>query len=89
MGWAAWKVHVAVGNHEDKVVQRWVEEWLKSPFVYRMDLFIDPFTVMMGSSPRFNMYGNEFGMGKALAVRSGYANKCDGKVTSYDGIGIR
>ncbi|KAB1220184.1 hypothetical protein CJ030_MR3G017008 [Morella rubra] len=40
---------------------------------------------MMGSSPRFNMYGNEFGMGKAIALRSGYANKVDGKVSSYPG----
>lgn len=32
------------------------------------------------------MYGNEFGMGKALAVLiSGYANKFDGKVTSDPG----
>lgn len=30
------------------------------------------------------MYGNEFGMGKVVAVRSGYANKIDGIVTSYD-----
>ena len=29
------------------------------------------------------MYGNEFGLGKAVAVRSGYANKSVGKVTSY------
>ncbi|RZC15219.1 hypothetical protein D0Y65_008891 [Glycine soja] len=36
-------------------------------------------------SPRFNMYGNEFGMGKGVAVRSGYANKFDGKVKSYSG----
>nr|POF07583.1 bahd acyltransferase dcr [Quercus suber] len=39
----------------------------------------------MGSSPRFNMYGNEFEMGKAAALRSGYANKFDGKVSSYPG----
>nr|KYP72357.1 putative acetyltransferase At3g50280 family [Cajanus cajan] len=44
-----------------------------------------PYCVLISSSPRFNMYGNEFGMGKALAVRSGYANKFDGKVTSYPG----
>jgi len=31
------------------------------------------------------MYGNEFGMGKAVAARSGYANKSDGKVSSYPG----
>ena len=39
----------------------------------------------MGSSPRFNMYGNEFGMGKAVALRSGPANKIDGGVTSFPG----
>ncbi|KAL5074738.1 hypothetical protein RYX36_013722 [Vicia faba] len=85
IGWAAWKIHVAVANHDNKVVRGSVEEWLHSPYVYRMDLFFDPNTVMMGSSPRFNMYGNEFGMGKALAVRSGYGNKFDGKITSYPG----
>jgi hypothetical protein len=85
LGWAAWKIHLAVVNHDDKVVRRSVEEWFRSPFVYQTDLFFDPYTVMMGSSPRFNMYGNEFGMGKALAVRSGYANKFDGKVISYPG----
>ncbi|CAJ2640967.1 uncharacterized acetyltransferase At3g50280-like [Trifolium pratense] len=85
LGWAAWKIHMAIINHDDKVVRNWVEEWLHSPFVYKTDLFFDPYTVMMGSSPRFNMYGNEFGMGKALGVRSGYANKFDGKITSYPG----
>ncbi|CAL5204686.1 unnamed protein product [Lathyrus oleraceus] len=85
LGWAAWKVHLAVANHNDKVVRGFVEKWLESPFVYRVDVLFDRNTVMMGSSPRFNMYGNEFGMGKALAVRSGYANKFDGKITSYPG----
>ncbi|RHN70308.1 putative transferase [Medicago truncatula] len=70
LGWAAWKIHLAIANHDDKVVQNYVEEWIRSPIVYRMDLFFDPYTVMMGSSPRFNMYGNEFGMGKALAYKT-------------------
>ncbi|WJX41390.1 hypothetical protein P8452_28750 [Trifolium repens] len=85
LGWAAWKIHMAIANHDDKVVRKWVEEWLHSPFVYKKDLFFDPYTVMMGSSPRFNMYGNEFGMGKPLGVRTGYANKFDGKITSFPG----
>ncbi|CAI8599272.1 unnamed protein product [Vicia faba] len=85
LGWAAWKVHMAVANHDDKVVRGSVEKWLQAPIVYRGDLLFDRYTVLMGSSPRFNMYGNEFGMGKALAVRSGYANKFDGKITSYPG----
>ncbi|XP_061343224.1 uncharacterized acetyltransferase At3g50280-like [Gastrolobium bilobum] len=85
LGWAAWKVHMAVANHNDGVVREMVKEWVKSPVIYQMDLFMDPYTVLMGSSPRFNMYGNEFGMGKAVALRSGYANKVDGKVSSYPG----
>nr|GMC50358.1 uncharacterized acetyltransferase At3g50280-like [Ipomoea batatas] len=37
-------------------------------------------------TPRFDMYGVEFGMGKAVAIRSGYANKFDGKVSLYPGV---
>ncbi|KAE9458737.1 hypothetical protein C3L33_09359, partial [Rhododendron williamsianum] len=39
--------------------------------------------LMIWSSPRFEMYGNEFGMGRAVVVQSGYANKFNGKVTLY------
>ncbi|WJX35204.1 hypothetical protein P8452_23228 [Trifolium repens] len=85
LGWAAWKIHQTIANYDDKVVRRSLNDWLQSPIVFRMDFMVDPYTVMMGSSPRFNMYGNEFGMGKALGVRSGYANKFDGKITSYPG----
>jgi hypothetical protein len=38
---------------------------------------------MMGSSPRFDMYGCDFGWGKAVAARSGNANKFDGKTSLY------
>ncbi|XP_057428976.1 uncharacterized acetyltransferase At3g50280-like [Lotus japonicus] len=85
LGWAAWKLHLAVANHGDAAVQKYVKEWLQSPVVYRFDMLVEANSVMMSSSPRFNMYGNEFGMGKAVAVRSGYANKSDGGVTAYPG----
>jgi len=39
----------------------------------------------MGSSPRFPMYDNDFGWGKPLAVRSGGANKFDGKISAFPG----
>ncbi|TKY75048.1 acetyltransferase protein [Spatholobus suberectus] len=85
LGWAAWELHLAVANHNDRVVLQFLQQWLQSPFIYHHGRFFDPCCVMMGSSPRFNVYGNEFGMGKAVAARSGYANKFDGKVTSYPG----
>ncbi|KAK4348836.1 hypothetical protein RND71_031591 [Anisodus tanguticus] len=85
LGWAAWKMHQAVVNHKDKEIREWVEK-LESGMVYQLRGFFDPFSVMMGSSPRFDMYGNEFGLGKGVALRSGYAHKFDGKVTLYEGI---
>ncbi|KAB2023469.1 hypothetical protein ES319_D06G021000v1 [Gossypium barbadense] len=85
LGWAAWKLHQAVVNHTDKQVCGFVNGWLDSPFIYQIAQLFDPQSVMFGSSPRFNMYENEFGLGKALMLRSGYAHKFDGKVSSYPG----
>ncbi|KAG6591389.1 putative acetyltransferase, partial [Cucurbita argyrosperma subsp. sororia] len=85
LGWAAWKLHEAVVSHDDEKVRNHVNKWLESPFVYQIAQLFDPLSVMMGSSPRFNKYGNVFGMGKALALRSGYAHKFDGKVSCYPG----
>ncbi|XP_060974939.1 uncharacterized acetyltransferase At3g50280-like [Cannabis sativa] len=85
LGWAARKLHEAVVNHSNEDTRELLQEWLCYPQVYQYGMFFDPFTVMMGSSPRFNKYGCEFGMGKAIAVRSGYANKFDGKVSCYPG----
>ncbi|CAF2149971.1 unnamed protein product [Brassica napus] len=42
-------------------------------------------SITMGSSPRFPMYDNDFGWGKPLAVRSGGANKFDGKISAFPG----
>ncbi|KAK7310838.1 hypothetical protein RJT34_08597 [Clitoria ternatea] len=85
LGWGALNLHLAVANYNSQAVQKTVKEWFQSPTVYQTHLSYDQYSVLVSSSPRFNMYGNEFGMGKAVAVLSGYANKFDGKVTSYPG----
>lgn len=85
LGWAAWRLHLAVVNHTSERLMAGYENWMKTPAIYKLGETFDPFSVMLGSSPRFDKYGNEFGMGKALALRSGYANKFDGKVTGYPG----
>ncbi|KAH1057805.1 hypothetical protein J1N35_035870 [Gossypium stocksii] len=85
LGWAAWKLNQAVVNHTDKSVRGFVNDWLQSPFVYQSSPQLYPRSVIIGSSPRFNMYGNEFGLGKALILRSGYGNKFDGKISPYPG----
>ncbi|KAG4140430.1 hypothetical protein ERO13_D06G018100v2 [Gossypium hirsutum] len=86
LGWAAWKLNQVVVNHTDKSVRGFVNDWLRSPFVYQCLTHLYARSVLIGSSPRFNTYGNEFGLGKALTVRSGYDNKFDGKVSLYPGL---
>ncbi|KFK31810.1 hypothetical protein AALP_AA6G161600 [Arabis alpina] len=85
LGWAALKLHQAVAEHTSEKVIQMIDQWLKSPFIYHIDRLFEPLSVMMGSSPRFDKYGCEFGMGKALTLRSGYAHKFDGKVSGYPG----
>ncbi|KAI7725307.1 hypothetical protein M8C21_017948 [Ambrosia artemisiifolia] len=85
LGWAAFQLHEAVVNHNDKAIKEEVESWIRSPVIYKMSELNDPNLVHVGSSPRFDMYGCEFGLGKAVAVRSGCTNKCDGKITMQPG----
>ncbi|KAL4022326.1 hypothetical protein IC575_016056 [Cucumis melo] len=85
LGWAAWKLHDVVVNNTSKKFRETIEERLQSIDKIQVGRIFEPNTVLMGSSPRFNKYGIEFGMGKAVALRSGYSNKWDGKVTTYPG----
>ncbi|CAN6163826.1 unnamed protein product [Urochloa humidicola] len=41
--------------------------------------------LLSGSSPWFDMFGNDFGLGKPLTVRGGAGNKMDGKATVFEG----
>ncbi|OMO92570.1 Transferase [Corchorus olitorius] len=85
LGWAAWQLHQAVANHTNKSVHHLVHNWLRKHFIYQPDQFFDPQSVVMASSPRFNKYGNEFGLGKPIAVRGGHSHKFDGRICSYPG----
>ncbi|XP_062096067.1 uncharacterized acetyltransferase At3g50280-like [Humulus lupulus] len=85
LGWVAWKLHEAVSNHNDKRIRGLMEDWLETRRVFQLGQLVDPFSVLMGSSARFNKYGIDFGMGKAVALRSGFGNKMSGKVSCYPG----
>lgn len=84
-GWAVWRLHKAVAGHSARAVQEWVDKWMEHPFMYVLGKFSGLFGLIIGWSPRFDMYGSEFGMGRAVAIRSGYDASFDGKVTFYPG----
>ncbi|KAJ4757266.1 HXXXD-type acyl-transferase family protein [Rhynchospora pubera] len=84
LGWAAWLAHQSVSNHTDSAIRDLVHDYMKNPHFINLHTF-DIHSVVMSSSPRFDMYGCNFGWGKALAARSSSSNKFDGNITAYPG----
>ncbi|URE45248.1 Transferase family [Musa troglodytarum] len=83
--WVAALLHRSVAAHGDEAVRRGVAEWEAAPRCFPLGN-PDGAGLTMGSSPRFPMYeGNDFGWGRPAAVRSGRANKFDGKMSAFPG----
>ncbi|KAF3541996.1 hypothetical protein F2Q69_00018541 [Brassica cretica] len=84
-GCAALKLHHAVVEHTGEKICSEMKRRFNPPCALPSETFYDPTIVHMGNSPRYDNYGCQFGMGKAVAVRSGYNDKYDGKVSAYPG----
>ena len=70
--------------------KKYLEDWVKCPTFLSNTKGVSTAmwasnSLLTGSSPRFNVYGNDFGWGRPLAVRSGAANKNSGKLTVFPG----
>lgn len=90
LGWAASLVHQSIQAKDESKIREYFDNYVKAPFVGQTgssSAFYKPNSVLIAGSPRFAMYGPEFGFGKAVAVLAGYANKDDGKITANPGRG--
>ncbi|XWS29812.1 hypothetical protein CRYUN_Cryun24cG0062400 [Craigia yunnanensis] len=68
----------------EETFKKFLKSWPVSPKLVTMGSMTNN-ALVTSSSPRFNMYGNDFGWGKPIAIRSGSANKFDGKITLFCG----
>ncbi|KAG8377003.1 hypothetical protein BUALT_Bualt09G0123000 [Buddleja alternifolia] len=84
LSWSGDRLHRNVVAHDDATVRRGVKDWESNPRLFPLGNF-DGAMITMGSSPRFPMYDNDFGWGRPLVVRSGRANKFDGKISAFPG----
>jgi hypothetical protein len=86
LGWTAWQLNRLVMSFDEAAMADWLDRWTREPdFVYAGGKAFGGAAVATGSSPRFDVFGNDFGWGKPVAVRSGSGNKMDGKVTVFEG----
>ncbi|CAN1176050.1 Uncharacterized acetyltransferase At3g50280 [Linum perenne] len=76
---------VVVEQTDDRKLKEAVESWIENPQMPTIGTMVKG-GMGLSSSPRYDVYGNDFGWGKPVAVRSGAGNKIDGKVTVFPGV---
>ncbi|CAN1234504.1 Uncharacterized acetyltransferase At3g50280, partial [Linum perenne] len=76
---------VVMEETDDRKLKEAVESWIENPQMPTIGTMVKG-GMGLSSSPRYNVYGNDFGWGKPVAVRSGAGNKFDGKVTVFPGV---
>ncbi|XP_037489872.1 uncharacterized acetyltransferase At3g50280-like [Triticum dicoccoides] len=85
LGWTAWLLNRVVASVDEATVTEELVAWSKNPSLrYAPDLGGDPAIVVVSGSPRFDVYGNDFGWGRPLGVRTGPGNKLDGLITVFE-----
>ncbi|KAK9135938.1 hypothetical protein Syun_015268 [Stephania yunnanensis] len=85
IGWAAAQFNQEINSHDDAAIRSGLSSWVRKPQWPSLADFFSKSVLLTGSSPRFNVYGNDFGWGRPVAVRSGGGNKFNGKITVFEG----
>ncbi|KAM3379528.1 hypothetical protein P3S68_011942 [Capsicum galapagoense] len=87
LGWAAMQMNKMVVSQNSEEVMKFYKEWAENPLIFcKGSVLVGNTRLGISSSPRYNIYGTDFGWGKPVAVRSGMANKSDGKITLFPGV---
>ncbi|GMJ04299.1 hypothetical protein like AT5G67150 [Hibiscus trionum] len=82
IGNPAWRMNRTIAAMTGESFKKFLESWPASPNLLNLGNSDALITI---SSPRFDIYGNDFGWGKPVAVRSGSSNKFDGMLTLFCG----
>lgn len=87
LGKGALKMNKMIASYTDEMIRSHYEKWLIKPIFY-----VTPKDVcqnkglVIAYSPRYDVYGNDFGWGKPVGVRTGGADKREGKVNVFAGV---
>ncbi|KAF7104856.1 LOW QUALITY PROTEIN: hypothetical protein CFC21_105720 [Triticum aestivum] len=85
LGWAASLLNRAVASFDVASERGRHASWRQRPSFLRVPSRPTATAMMVGGSPWFDAYGNDFGWGRPVGVQSGPANKMDGTATAFEG----
>ncbi|CAA7019447.1 unnamed protein product [Microthlaspi erraticum] len=88
LGWAALQLNKIVRSQTDENYKSYSENWVRNGKIPRIDVRdrIGDKSLIVSSSPWFQVYDNDFGLGKPVAVRAGPANGIGCKVVVFRGV---
>ncbi|XP_073128234.1 protein ENHANCED PSEUDOMONAS SUSCEPTIBILITY 1-like [Henckelia pumila] len=92
LGYTAMKLHGVVAQQTMEQPIKTMEHWAANPTM-PPSVGRNSNVCIVSSSPRFDVYGNNFGWGKPIAARSGVGSKFDGRIKVHaaadsDGINV-
>jgi len=86
LGWTAWLLNRAEASFDEASVRESATRWVQQPeLMFISDLTSAGTAVATGSSSWSDVFGNDFGWGRPVTMRSGAGNKTDGKAAVFEG----
>ena len=85
LGHTAWQINQMISTFIHISATNFFESWAKNPKPISPVILTIGNVLLMRNSPRFNVYGTDFGWGRPVAFRSGGGNKFDGMITIFEG----
>ena len=85
IGKVALEMNKMIMLRSDEKIRDDYECWLRMPKLFEVGSLAGGNSLATSSSQRFDVYGNDFGWGKPVGVRSGGSNKRNGKITVFAG----
>uniref|UniRef100_A0A2N9HUD6 Acetyltransferase n=1 Tax=Fagus sylvatica TaxID=28930 RepID=A0A2N9HUD6_FAGSY len=85
IGWVASQINKAIASRNSRSNEKVCRGLGEAPKIVKLSSLVSN-KLIIGSSPWFNVFGNDFGWGRPIAVRTSFANKYDGKLAVFSGI---
>ncbi|CAM8966582.1 unnamed protein product [Rhodiola kirilowii] len=84
-GRAASKMHDLVASQSKTTVKNFLTSYIEKPFVFGKSNGGNTKVVTIVNSPRFEVYGNDFGWGRPVAIRRCLENEMEGMIQLFEG----
>ncbi|KAI9164945.1 hypothetical protein LWI28_004804 [Acer negundo] len=83
--YVALEINKIIAMNTDEKVKDFLESWIENPEVTTI-ASIQSYTLILIGSTWVDVYGNDFGWGRPVAVRTGPGSKTDGTITVFPGV---